>query len=1652
MFFWAFLHVCFNFLACESYVGLDFGSRNVVAGMIGGKFNNEIVQFQNGLRYIPSYVTLDGKRRYSGTESYGKFIKSSNRTFVDIINTVGKNELPNTLKFPFQGAKFHRNQSTDRFTFLDFQNSVYLFPEEIAATLIHHIEREVEIASGVEAYNYVIAIPPSFTQAQREALLDAAEIAHVNIIALLESNAASALWFGAESHRTLPYSPILPSQKTPTNHLRTETKQNQGKEPEAEQAQKQQHPQTSTEKLATKITSTEKLSGTQSILKKALSKFGLSKPKQQEPQSKKWTTHFTSSDEDSNVAAGSHADRSSLKKQQKKMLDGNTIFEHGDRPSVYPPSQSKYPDEVRPVFFVDVGAKQTTFSFVEFRFEQKEVVKMVKSSAPKEQSENSTAAGDETDSKADNSTSKGESSKTEERKVEERSVVRSYGMMDMRHVKTYDMLGGFRFDEPLLNDAVKQLCYVLHHKQYEQTANGTSSQNGENEEEEDEDEEMCSSPSALLKEVKERRKLEAARAQRKKKGTGPKKLRYGYRMDDFDVSDEVKTPEERLAELHEDEDREKEIEKKLREKCGARKKKDGKVIKQGFATHKWYKEPLCDEVMENDGVLIRLRREVEKGKEMLSVSPVHEVIIDDPMRGVETLTLVLNRSVFEYETAHLVRRVKRLAEMFVGEVKGIMPRLNVSTVPLVLNGGGTRIPAVQAALADAFQRQKSENGSIDENELFSVKKMNLDESPALGATIYSHLDRPFFRGQQNNGRARQSELLPGSLEAGGAMKLLRRSPRSVMANVEVVWNEKDEELFPTGDMKNETNEAKVSEEKKAENENLSKENSTASENGTETAKVYNYQYANTSSWTLFGTTEVVRVGEPFGTIQKVVIPLGNITLLSAEEEKTKQKNIRALWLKMKAEKAKETNAEGSEKEEGEEAEIPHFLPFPTSVRMNITYSDPTTIPTGVPTRLMEIKMTEMKRKVQEDLYFAAEWSEEKAKWSESYEEKIGTEKSQQNSKVDQDASNAPIPLGSILLDAAVEISFMFDKRGVLNIVDTQFSFANVSSLYEKLVTEEAIEKEMIGNTKKSEEAKETQNKEDAKTEQDSEKEESEETKVRRERVQAKRRMMEVEFLTSQLRALQRTRPSFVRLLRHPVKFAIGQETSTTNAEEYQELRNFYNMTEAATLLGAVSSLFESESAKLGEKEDEISIFGINASSPLLKADILPSHFGMNISWIRNAVRNLQNQSKNPSALSPFSSMCFSLTTYGCAMPRLSVHLGMPSITRGVPTDLYWKEEAFGRIYQSEEIEMNLKEAEESFSMLESFTFSINELIGSVKEQMKAARKEMKSILSTIAEAEKKDEQYEKEWKEKFEALKDKISKNEQTEEAAKDKEEENKKEVPKAEEAAAKEQEEKEEEEFESTSSIAHRARCIMRVSTENEIKRIEETIQQTLKWIENIPGTELNLTEITSKISTLRNASEAVLRRAEEFSERPHVLKFAEQRFIDAKNLTDAMKEKNDTETAAVIDEIVKDVKEWLAELKERQSNLTEKEEPILLVDDVVNAIKKMDQEIDGTLKEFMRSKQREERKKREQLLKKLKEKNQKQDEAKSENANGKGEEGEKDKAQTQQNNSETIKEEIKATESENKSASASNEEEKKNNKEENVEKQQGQQKPVEL
>ncbi|XP_042508213.1 heat shock 70 kDa protein 17-like [Macadamia integrifolia] len=158
--------------------------------------NNEMLKQKS-----PALVTLIGGNRLLGEEVAGIVVRYPDKVFSNLRDTVWK-----PLKFvkdflasqylPFDLVEDSRGAVAIR---IDDGVTIY-FVEELVVMIISYERNLAEVRSKVPNKDAVITVSPYFGQVERKGLLQAAELAGINVLSLINEHSGAALQYGIDKN------------------------------------------------------------------------------------------------------------------------------------------------------------------------------------------------------------------------------------------------------------------------------------------------------------------------------------------------------------------------------------------------------------------------------------------------------------------------------------------------------------------------------------------------------------------------------------------------------------------------------------------------------------------------------------------------------------------------------------------------------------------------------------------------------------------------------------------------------------------------------------------------------------------------------------------------------------------------------------------------------------------------------------------------------------------------------------------------------------------------------------------------------------------------------------------------------------------------------------------------------------------------------------------------------------------------------------------------------------------------------------------------------------------------------------------------------------------------------------------------------------
>jgi len=172
-------------------VGIDLGTTNsLIASVISGKAT--ILEDEEGSRIMPSIVHYDEKQTFVGVEAEKRQLQGPEDTIASAKRLMGKGlmdirpeDFTVSLEDSAGNIAIHTKQGLKS-------------PVEVSAALLKRLKELGEKRLGGDIMGAVITVPAYFDDAQRQATKDAAKIAGINVLRLINEPTAAAVAYGLD--------------------------------------------------------------------------------------------------------------------------------------------------------------------------------------------------------------------------------------------------------------------------------------------------------------------------------------------------------------------------------------------------------------------------------------------------------------------------------------------------------------------------------------------------------------------------------------------------------------------------------------------------------------------------------------------------------------------------------------------------------------------------------------------------------------------------------------------------------------------------------------------------------------------------------------------------------------------------------------------------------------------------------------------------------------------------------------------------------------------------------------------------------------------------------------------------------------------------------------------------------------------------------------------------------------------------------------------------------------------------------------------------------------------------------------------------------------------------------------------------------------
>ncbi len=176
-------------------VGIDLGTTNSLLATVRNN-NPEILLDENDYALIPSVVHFANNERRVGRAALAKATQDPQNTIISVKRLVGRSLVDIQQRYPNLPYDFKASQNGLPMM-LTAQGQKT--PIEVSAEILKHLKKLGEARLGEELTSAVITVPAYFDDAQRQSTKDAAQLAGLQVLRLLNEPTAAAIAYGLDS-------------------------------------------------------------------------------------------------------------------------------------------------------------------------------------------------------------------------------------------------------------------------------------------------------------------------------------------------------------------------------------------------------------------------------------------------------------------------------------------------------------------------------------------------------------------------------------------------------------------------------------------------------------------------------------------------------------------------------------------------------------------------------------------------------------------------------------------------------------------------------------------------------------------------------------------------------------------------------------------------------------------------------------------------------------------------------------------------------------------------------------------------------------------------------------------------------------------------------------------------------------------------------------------------------------------------------------------------------------------------------------------------------------------------------------------------------------------------------------------------------------
>jgi len=197
-------------------MGVDFGSEFIKVASVKPGTPFHIVVDEQSKRKVPAVVAFDHGERHFGNGAVQLALRKPKDAYMWALRLLGKDiDSPQVAALKAQGYAWDIVSLPERGGSLGFrhasgvsgQEDVIFSVEEVVAMSLQHVMKIAEADAESPVKDCVLTVPDYWTHRERQAMLDAAELAGLNVLSLLNENTAAAIQYGIDRKYNLTDAP-----------------------------------------------------------------------------------------------------------------------------------------------------------------------------------------------------------------------------------------------------------------------------------------------------------------------------------------------------------------------------------------------------------------------------------------------------------------------------------------------------------------------------------------------------------------------------------------------------------------------------------------------------------------------------------------------------------------------------------------------------------------------------------------------------------------------------------------------------------------------------------------------------------------------------------------------------------------------------------------------------------------------------------------------------------------------------------------------------------------------------------------------------------------------------------------------------------------------------------------------------------------------------------------------------------------------------------------------------------------------------------------------------------------------------------------------------------------------------------------------------